>query len=269
MIAGLASTAALLASAANLAVVPPEGPVRTDPTSPPSPTTTDPVSVAAELGDSVAVERTGQPPDPERSALGRHLSRPVGIDPRFLNHGVVQVGAGFGWPHVYRLQLGLGLLDHLAGGATLHWLPGQPHPRWAPWGSVAFWRARRWAVGAHYRQVLHPPPREPYVRPGRTPAFQERSHYVLATVSFSQAWWSAGGEMGAVQRRLATLDPADEPNIYEEVWRFGGGVFLRFGTERWGITAQAHAPALSAELLFDVRLGAFELRASSKGWRLR
>jgi hypothetical protein len=46
---------------------------------------------------------------------------------------------------------------------------------------------------------------------------------------------------------------------------FGGGVFARFGTRRFGVTADALAalspdPLLVFEILLDVRFGAFSER---------
>lgn len=241
---------------------------------PMSPRTTDPPPERPPHAVSYSTSGFSPPstPAPASDATGgarlrRYLERPLSTSPRFLNHGVVQAAVAGGWPHVYRVSLGLGVLDHVAGGATLHMLPGHRFPRWAPWGSVAFWRTRRWAVGAHYRQVLHPPLRDD--RPGRAPDFEERSHYALATLSFSQAWWTVGGDVGAVNRRIATVDPTDDPSRFDQVWRFGGGLYLRAGTPRWGFTAQAHLPSLSAEVLFDVRLGAFEARDGRHGWRVR
>jgi len=248
-----------------LGSVPVDPPRTTDPPPPPVPVSAASYSTAAATpppSPRLSVEATG------RQRLAHYLRRPVSTSPRFLNHGVVQAGVAGGWPHFYRFQLGLGVLDHVAGGATMHWLPGQRFPRWAPWGSVAFWRDATWAVGLHYRQVLHPPLDDRYQRPGRTPEFEERSHYVVSTLSFSQAWWTVGGDVGVVRRRIATVDEMDEPSVYDEVWRFGGGLYVRAGTPRWGFTAQAQLPSLSAEILFDVRLGAFEARDHRRGWRV-
>ena len=53
----------------------------------------------------------------------------------------------FGLPHVYRVGLRIGLLDHLTLGATIHWLPGEATPAWSPLVGVAFYRGRVLYVG--------------------------------------------------------------------------------------------------------------------------
>src|SRR5688572_17037807 len=63
-------------------------------------------------------------------ALRRYLTRPVARSVRYLDHGVIEVGVGLGLPEIYRLELQVGLLDHVTLGATAHWLPGQKQPNW-------------------------------------------------------------------------------------------------------------------------------------------
>lgn len=184
--------------------------------------------------------------------LRRYLGRDVVHGPRFLDHGVLAVGAAGGVPHVYRVELALGLLDHLTIGATAHWVPGQRAPGWAPFGALALWRARRVEVGASYRQVLHPPP--------RADRFAPRSHYVLGAVTFGQAWWAAGFDLGIVHMRDAPVDPeADEADFVRRV-RLGGGLHVRIGTRRIGLTLQGQLPVPTAEAVLDVRFDLFEVR---------
>ena len=52
------------------------------------------------------------PPPPESSRLRRYLTRQVPYSARFIDHGVLQVSAAGGWPHLYALRMQLGLFDH-------------------------------------------------------------------------------------------------------------------------------------------------------------
>src|SRR5262245_34052393 len=45
--------------------------------------------------------------------LSRYLQRPVRYGAHFLDHGVLQPAIAGGWPHMYRVELSLGLLDHI------------------------------------------------------------------------------------------------------------------------------------------------------------
>src|SRR5690606_2696922 len=83
-----------------------------------------------------------KPRTPSRAALRRYLTRPVARSVRHRDHGVIEVGVGLGLPHLYRLELQVGLLDHVTLGATAHWLPGQARPGWSPKAAVAFYRGR-------------------------------------------------------------------------------------------------------------------------------
>jgi hypothetical protein len=200
--------------------------------------------------------------------LRRYLSRPVMFSPRHLDHGIISVAAAGGWPHLYRLELSIGFLDHLTVGATAHWLASQDAPGWSPKVALAFWRGRYFEAGAHYFQSMYPPPvldADP-----DTPSFQRRVHWFLFSSSIGQRFISAGFDIGAAY----TLD--DDPSVMVEDgdldnpsrWRtiFGGGLHLRAGTRRWGFTANFLAPRLFAELAFDVRFGAFEARPKG-GWK--
>jgi hypothetical protein len=220
--------------------------------------TEDPASAEA---DAPAVETAPRP-------LRRVLTRPVLFSARHLDHGVLGVGLAGGWPHLYRLELGLGILDHLTIGATAHWLPSQPAPRWSPKVAVAFWRGSSFEAGAHYFQSLIPPP--PAVADPRTPRFQRSVHWVLATASISQRFITAGFDIGAA-RSLdpdpSVMVPEGEPaTVARARWLFAGGLHLRAGTRRWGFTANMLAPRLYAELAFDVRFGVFEQRPRG-GWK--
>ena len=201
------------------------------------------------------------------SPLRTYLTRDLAYSARFLDHGVLQVGLAGGWPHLYRLELSLGLLDHLTLGATAHWLPDQAVPQWSPTVALAFYRWRRFEIGAHYLETMYPPP-EDDLDP-ETPSFQRRARWVLTTASFSMAWITAGFDAGAV--RAIEKDPGKDPtndgrNPSIGRWRFGGGLHLRAGTRRWGFTANLLLPHLTAEVVFDLRFGLFESRKKG-GWR--
>jgi hypothetical protein len=175
---------------------------------------------------------------------------------------VLLVGVAGGTPHLYRLQISLGLLDHLSIGATAHWLPSQETPGWSPTGAIAFYRSHRFEVGATYHQTLHPPPaldEDP-----TTPGFDERTHWMLSAVTVSQAWLSAGFDLGMVRAR-ALDELAGDDTVYGVHNRLGGGVHFRVGTRRFGLTLQALAPYFEVEAVLDVRFGLFEERPRG-GW---
>lgn len=213
---------------------------------------------------------TAQRPQSRGTADARrenYLTRPLAFSPHHLDHGVLRAALAGGWPHLWRVELALGLLDHLTVGATTHWLPGQSRPRFSAVVAVAFWRARRFEIGAHYFATLFPPPRDD--DDPTTPSFQQRSDWLLGAVSFSQQWVTAGLDVGVV--RGIEEDPARDPDAQNQNasvvrWRAGTGLHLRAGTRRWGFTARALWPYLHAELAFDVRFGLFERRPRG-GWR--
>jgi hypothetical protein len=218
-------------------------------------------------GAGSASEPEPQTPATQRRArapkLRRYLTRKLAAGPRHLEHGVLGVGVAGGFPHLYRVELSLGLLDHLTLGATAHYLPGQRVPNWSPVASVAFLRIGWLVVGAHYRQVLHPPPKaddDPL-----TPGFQERTHLALATVTAAQAWWSAGFDIGVANQRMIPEHPEATEEQYVVQTRLGGGLHVRLGTQRFGVTLQAQVPDLSAEAMVDLRFGLFEMR-ERRGW---
>jgi len=205
---------------------------------------------------------------PHGGRLSRYLQRPVRFGARFVDHGVLQAAVAGGWPHGYRVELSLGLLDHVTLGATSHWLPGQPRPRVSPIVAIAILRGRFFEFGAWHFWSLFPPPRDD-VDPA-TPSYQRTAQWFLATASFGQAWLTGGLDAGAVRARMNDpgQDPApDTTNPSKNRWRFGGGLHLRAGTRRWGFTAQVLVPHLTAELRFDLRFGLFEAR-SKGGWRV-
>ena len=222
------------------------------------------VAPAAETADATdpVVVRTA--PRKAGSSLRRYLTRPVGYSARHLDHGVIEVSAAGGWPHKYRLGLAVGLFDHLSLGVTAHWLGGQGRPQVSPRIALAFYRWPLFEVGAIHFWTMYPPP----VRDAdpATDSFQQRAQWTLATLTFGQRFVSGGVDAGAVRARVQ--DPSVEPMFDNESiirWRFGGGLHLRAGTRRWGFTAQAHLPYMTAELVFDVRFGAFEMRPRG-GW---
>ncbi len=229
----------------------------------------------AEAGPSVTVQTHGSvepagSDEPAGSGLHRYLRREVAPSARYLDHGVVDVTTAGGWPHLYRLGLSLGLLDHLTIGATAHWLPRQTAPGWSPTGSIAFWRGRFIEAGASYHQSLHPPPAlddDP-----ETPSFVQRTHWVLGALTFNQAWISGGFDLGMVRareidRRAGNSADLDRPYVVRH--RLAGGLHARFGTRRWGVTVHALWPRLEAELALDVRFGLFEMRRKGGWWPAR
>lgn len=200
--------------------------------------------------------------------LTRYLQRPLRPGPHFVDHGVMQVDAAGGWPHLYRVGLSLGVLDHLTVGATAHWLPGQKAPQVSPVVAVAAYRGRMLEVGARYFRSLYPPPVDD-LDPD-TLSFQRNAHWFLSSASFGQAALTAGFDIGVVRARVAdpgqnTRSDGSNPSVIQ--WRMGGGLHLRAGTRRWGFTAQVLVPHVMAELRFDVRFGLFEKRTRG-GWGL-
>lgn len=186
------------------------------------------------------------------------------------------VAVGLGTPHVYRLELSLGLLDHLTLGVQAHWLPGQRVPNWSPKVAVAFFRGRLLEVGATYHQVLFPATRDD--GDANTFEFARRVHYALVHVSLSQAWFTGGLDLGWARGREAlaalTTDNVSKGQYYNVRDRLGGGMHLRFGTRRIGAIAQLttafvpgalKSPYTTAELVLDLRFGLFELRRRG-GW---
>lgn len=216
--------------------------------------------------------------------LRAYLQRPVPYSARFLDHGVLAAGVAGGWPHRYRLELSLGLLDHLTIGVTANWLPDASKPRVSPKVALAFWRSARFEVGAHYFQSLFPP--SPDDDDPTTPSFERELHWFLGSFSVANRFASGGLDIGAM--RYLDLDPAlaatggepipmdgeelPDPSVWR--WSVAGGLHLRAGTRRWGFTFNLLAPAASrfddfrfyAEVVFDVRFGIFEARPKG-GWR--
>lgn len=198
---------------------------------------------------------------PPGQRLRAYLSRPVPRSARFLDHGDIVIGVAGGTPHLYRLDLRVGLFDHVSVGVTGHWLPGQPAQVW-PVGAIAFWRyvgpsQVGFEVGGHYRPVLYPP-----VDPEQS--FVPLTQFVLGSLVVSAGWFSAGIDAGAAHTRIPVVDPG-EPTQFRRRAVFGGGAFARFGSRRVGVTAEALAalspdPLLVFEVMVDVRFGAFSER---------
>jgi hypothetical protein len=172
----------------------------------------------------------------------------------------------------------LGLLDHLTIGVTTHWLAGQKAPRIAPVVTLAFYRFPAVEIGAMYRLVLHRPPEAPLAEGEILPederppvTFEQRTHYFLATTTFTRGLASLGLDLGAAHLRQPHPDPAAEPSAFKTRVVAAGGFHLRIGTRRFGVTAQlmsapAPLPQVTAELVLDVRPGLFELRPRG-GWK--
>ena len=203
-----------------------------------------------------------------RAALRSYLTRPVARSARFLDHGVIAAGLAAGLPHLYRLELQVGLLDHLTLGATAHWLSGQARPRWSPKAALAFYRGRVLEFGAFYSQVLYPPTADD--GDPMTLEFQPRAHYLMASASVSQRWLTGGFDLGWARgrevRSLLTPEELEAGSGFAVRDRVAGGLHVRFGTRRVGLTAQAWFPYIAAELMLDVRFGGFEMRRRG-GWR--
>ncbi len=222
----------------------------------------DPAAVQRSSDASVRPRGGRMPP-----GLRRYLTRDLQYSARFLDHGVLGVAVAGGYPHLYRVELAMGFLDHVTLGVTAHWLPEQEVPQWAPKAAIAFWRMRAFEIGATYHQALYPPPKND-IDPN-TPSFQERDHWILSTANFSHAWLSGGFDIGVVRgiEKHPGIDPPDpRTNASLVRWRAGGGLHLRAGTRRWGFTANFLAPRLYAELAFDLRFGLFEARPRG-GWK--
>lgn len=189
-----------------------------------------------------------------------YLSRPVPLSARFLDHGDIALRLAGGAPHVYRLDLRVGLFDHVSVGVTGHWLPGQRAPQFWPVGAIALWRyAGRvgFEIGAHYRPVLYPA-----VDPSER--FVPQTHFALGSLVVSAGPFSAGIDAGAAHTRVAVADP-DQALKFHRRTAFGGGVFARFGSRRVGVSVDALAaltddPVLVFEIAVDVRFGAFSER---------
>jgi hypothetical protein len=223
---------------------------------------------------------SGSPGDPQAKPPGAelqaYLRRPVPRSARFLDHGVIAVAGAVGAPHFYRLDVRIGLFDHVSVGVTSHWLPGQRAPQVWPVGAIAL---ARWVaptsnigveVGAHYRPVLYPPVGTPGSLDMGT--FVPQTHLALASVVLSSGWFSSGLDLGAAHTRIPVVDPTDLESFRRRVV-FAGGPFVRAGNRRVGVTGEAVVvmspePLLIVEVALDVRFGAFEERPRG-GWRER
>lgn len=193
-----------------------------------------------------------------------YLRRPVPRSARFLDHGDIALSVAGGTPQFYRVDLRVGLFDHVSIGVTGHWLPGQRAPQLWPVGAIALWRYVNpvgsgvgFELGGHYRPVLYPP-----VDP--TQRFVPQTHFALASFVVSAGPFSAGIDAGAAHTRLAVADPSDTLSFARRTV-FGGGVFARIGNRRAGLTVDALAaltrePLLVFEIAVELRFGAFSER---------
>lgn len=204
---------------------------------------------------------------PLKQRTRRYLTRQVARSARYLDHGVLGVAVAVGTPSIYRVELALGLFDHLTLGVTAHWLPGERVPRWSPKGAVAFFRGRLLEVGMSYHQLLYPPYDDGDTM---TPPYRRRAHYLLGNISLSQAWFTAGVDIGWARGRenvpYITGEDLNAGRYYDVRDRLGAGLHLRFGTRRIGLIAQVQYPYTAFEMVLDLRFGLFELR-SRGGWR--
>ena len=211
---------------------------------------------------ALALISTFEGPDQPGQRVREYVSRPVPRSARFLDHGDLAFGLAGGVPHYYRLDLRVGLFDHVSVGVTGHWLPGQRVPQLWPIGAIALWRyvgpsQVGFEVGGHYRPVLYPP-----VDVEQT--FVPQTQLVLGSLVVSAGPFSAGIDAGAAHTRLPSVDPGD-PTGFRRRTVFGGGIFARIGNRRVGATIDALAalspdPLLVFEVMLEVRLGAFSER---------
>src|SRR5262245_31462226 len=96
-----------------------------------------PVNAASPAKPPGVLRREGPSGGGEASdKLQAYLRRPMPRSARFLDHGVISLSGAGGAPHFYRLDLRVGLFDHVSVGATAHWLPGQPFPQVWPVGAI-------------------------------------------------------------------------------------------------------------------------------------
>ena len=202
----------------------------------------------------------------KEKVLYNYLSRSLSASARYLDHGVISVSSGFGYPHVYRISALVGVVDHLSVGASAHWLANQSILAWTPEVALAFFRLPKFEIGASYHQSLYPPPKvddDP-----KTPAFQEKGHNFLGAVTFSSGLFSLGIDAGVVYRRISVRNnPKASEALFELALQPAGGLHLRVGNRRWGILLQGHLPDRMAEIVLDIRFSAFEIRKPGQ-WRL-
>lgn len=204
---------------------------------------------------------------PRARGLRRYLEREVARSHHFLDHGVLAPEVGLGSPHIYRVGLRIGLFDHLTLGATMHWLPGEQVPAWSPLVAVAFYRGRVLELGAHYSRLLYPPPvadLDP-----ETISFQRRADLLLGSLSLSQAWFSAGVDVGWARGLEADLLPESGDELNQTPVRrdrLAAGMHLRVGNRRWGVNGKLSYPFLAAEVAIDLRFGLFERRPKARFW---
>lgn len=192
-------------------------------------------------------------PQPELpiARLERYFARPKPNSPRFLDHGNLALAAFGGAPHRYRLELRVGLFDHVAVGVTSHWLPGQPWPLVWPVAAVAVWRGAMFELGGHYRPVLFP-------AVDRTQTFEPQAHFALASFTIGAGLFSAALDVGAANLRVPDLLAAD-PTTFRRETMFGGGFAVRVGNEWIGASAEALAAVGDDEVLLVFEAGV-ELR---------
>ncbi len=225
---------------------------------------------APEQAASESAESTEEAASGPRHRAGRgYLRRELARSYHFLDHGVLAPEIAVGTPHIYRVGLRLGLFDHLTLGATMHWLPGEKLPAWSPEIAVAFYRGRILEIGANYSRILYPPPVAD-LDPA-TISFQRRADLLLGSLSLSQAWFSAGFDLGWARGLEADPlpDSGDELNQTPVLRdRLATGLHLRIGNRRWGVKAAVTYPFLTAELAIDLRFGLFERRPAARWWPL-
>lgn len=208
-----------------------------------------------------------------RGGLRRYLSRPLAPSARHLDHGVLELAVATGAPEIYRLSVGVGVLDHLSLGTSVHWLPRQPRPQWAPWARLALFRTRHVEAGIGYRWLLFAPPPSEEVRSeserrAELPYYQRRAHLFLGSASFSKGIISAGFDAGWIHRRVPVRDQFDpDPHLFTRENQLAGALHVRVGTRRFGVSAMVALPERLIELVFDLRLGLFETREAPTRWR--
>lgn len=191
-----------------------------------------------------------QPTEAE-GGLRSYLERPRMFSPRFLDHGVISVGFAGGLPHRSRFDIGIGLLDHLTVGVSGMWLFNEKAPRWSPMIALAAFRHPNVELGFRYFGV----------HDGQRSGLPS-TQWIVAVATFGHRWVTGGFEAGVYRERV--IDPL-ETDTTTVVWCPGGGLHLRAGTRRWGVTASAFAPRYHFDIAIEVRFGAFERRPRG-GW---
>ncbi len=202
---------------------------------------------------ATAVPRAGR----RGERLRRYLALPRVASDVMLPNGALGIGAAGGWPDLYRLTLGIGVLDHLSLGVDTHWLPEQRAPKFAPKVAVAAYRGERFEFGMEYHQRLYTPPS--LLAQGEQ--FAQRDHIAGVFATFGLGLVSASGTLGAMSFRARNPAAGSPATDYVERVAIAGALRLRVGDERWGVVLRGEMPVASLSIGFELRIGLFGQRA--------